>query len=193
MIQTVAVYGASSTQIPDIYAEAARETGRLMGEHGLTLVNGAGNMGLMLYSAQACMEAGGRAVGVIPQFMIDEGWVLDGMTELIVTRTMDERKARIEQMTDGAIVLPGGIGTMDEYFELITLKQLGLYAGPIVLLNTEGYYDDILRFMRRAQSEQFMRALHANLWTVAETPAEALHQVLTTPLWSPDARRMAKI
>ena len=107
----IAVYCASSTQIDERYFQDARELGRLMAEGGITLVNGAGNMGLMAESANGCLEAGGQAIGVIPTFMIREGWCHDGMTEIIETSDMHDRQARMAQMTDAGIFLPGGIGT----------------------------------------------------------------------------------
>lgn len=189
----IAVYCASSTQIDDRYFQDARQLGRLMAERGVTLVNGAGNMGLMAESAEGCLEAGGKAVGVIPTFMIKEGWCHEGMTEIIETADMHERQARIAQMTDGGIFLPGGCGTLAEMTELITWKQLGLYLKPIVLLNTGGYFDLLLNTLHLAIQENFMRPVHADIWRVAPNPEEALEMALTTPLWDTSIRRFAKI
>lgn len=189
----IAVYCASSTQIDDRYFQDARQLGRLMAERGVTLVNGAGNMGLMAASAEGCLEAGGRAIGVIPTFMIKEGWCHEGMTEIIETADMHERQARIAEMTDGGIFLPGGCGTLAEMTELITWKQLGLYLKPIILLNTGGYFDSLLNTLHLAIRENFMRPVHADIWRVAPNPEEALEMALTTPLWDTSIRRFAKI
>lgn len=189
----IAVYCASSTQIDDRYFQDARQLGRLMAERGVTLVNGAGNMGLMAASAEGCLEAGGKAVGVIPSFMIKEGWCHEGMTEIIETADMHERQARIAEMTDGGIFLPGGCGTLAEMTELITWKQLGLYLKPIILLNTGGYFDSLLNTLHLAIRENFMRPVHADIWRVAPNPEEALEMALTTPLWDTSIRRFAKI
>lgn len=189
----IAVYCASSTQIDDRYFQDARQLGRLMAERGVTLVNGAGNMGLMAASAEGCLEAGGKAIGVIPTFMIKEGWCHEGMTEIIETADMHERQARIAQMTDGGIFLPGGCGTLAEMTELITWKQLGLYLKPIILLNTGGYFDSLLNTLHLAIQENFMRPVHADIWRVAPNPEEALEMALTTPLWDTSIRRFAKI
>lgn len=189
----IAVYCASSTQIDDAYFRDARQLGRLMAERGVTLVNGAGNMGLMAASAEGCLEAGGKAIGVIPTFMIKEGWCHEGMTEIIETADMHERQARIAQMTDGGIFLPGGCGTLAEMTELITWKQLGLYLKPIILLNTGGYFDSLLNTLHLAIRENFMRPVHADIWRVAPNPEEALEMALTTPLWDTSIRRFAKI
>lgn len=189
----IAVYCASSTQIDDRYFRDARQLGRLMAQRGVTLVNGAGNMGLMAASAEGCLEAGGKAIGVIPTFMIKEGWCHEGMTEIIETADMHERQARIAEMTDGGIFLPGGCGTLAEMTELITWKQLGLYLKPIILLNTGGYFDSLLNTLHLAIRENFMRPVHADIWRVAPNPEEALEMALTTPLWDTSIRRFAKI
>lgn len=189
----VAVYCASSTQLHSKYYEAAACVGRLLAEHGATLVNGAGNMGLMSASADACMQAGGRAVGVIPTFMIEQGWHHTGMTELIETKGMGERKKRMAQISDASIILPGGCGTMDEMFELITLKQLGVYLQPIVILNLDGFYDHLLAQLEVMMAEHFMRDIHRDIWRVATTAEEAVTLALTTPDWDGSIRRFAKI
>lgn len=192
-IKRVAVYCASSTQLhPQYYSDAYR-LGQLLAQTGLSLVNGAGNMGLMQSVADGCLDAGGEAIGVIPSFMIQEGWAYDRMTQLIETADMSDRKNKIAQLSDAAIALPGGCGTMDELFELITNKQLGLYLKPIVLLNTRNYYADLLRWLDHAAEDCFIRDIHRQLWGVANTPEEAVYLVLHTPLWDVNIRRFAKI
>lgn len=189
----IAVYCASSTQIDDCYFKDARRLGQLMGEQGVTLINGAGNMGLMAESANGCLEAGGKAIGVIPTFMIKEGWCHNGMTQIIETTDMHERQAKMAEMNDAGIFLPGGIGTFAEMTELIMWKQLGLYLKPIVLLNTGGYFDSMLNTLHQAIKENFMRPVHADTWCVAPTPEDALRMALETPLWDTSIRRFAKI
>lgn len=192
-LKNVAVYAASSTQIDEAYFEVARQLGRCMAEHGLTLVNGAGNMGLMQASADACMEAGGKAIGVIPAFMIEQDWHHQGMTELIEVPDMHTRKRTIAQMTQGAIVLPGGCGTWEEMFEIITWKQLGLYFNPIVILNVNGYYDPLIEMLHRAADGNFMRQQHLDMYRVASTAEEAVEYLLTMPRWDSSVRRFAAI
>ncbi len=189
----IAVYCASSTQIDECYFKDARRLGNLMADKGITLVNGAGNMGLMAESADGCLEKGGKAIGVIPTFMIGEGWCHNGMTEIIETADMHERQAKMAEMTDAGIFLPGGCGTIAELSELITWKQLGLYLKPIILLNTKGYFDSLLNTLHQAITENFMRPVHADIWKVAPTPEEALRMALETPLWDTSIRRFAKI
>lgn len=189
----IAVYCASSTQIDECYFKDARRLGNLMADKGITLVNGAGNMGLMAASADGCLEKGGKAIGVIPTFMIGEGWCHNGMTQIIETADMHERQAKMAEMTDAGIFLPGGCGTFAELMELITWKQLGLYLKPIILLNTKGYFDSLLNTLHQAITENFMRPVHADIWKVAPTPEEALKMALETPLWDTSIRRFAKI
>ena len=189
----IAVYCASSTQIDECYFKDARRLGNLMADSGVTLVNGAGCIGLMAASADGCLEKGGKAIGVIPTFMIGEGWCHNGMTQIIETADMHERQARMAELTDGGIFLPGGCGTFAELMELITWKQLGLYLKPIVLLSTNGYFDSMLNTLHQAIAENFMRPVHADIWKVAPTPELALKMALETPLWDTSIRRFAKI
>lgn len=192
-MKRVAVYCASSTKIKPVYFEVARQIGKGLAERGIELVNGAGNMGLMQASSDACLEAGGKVIGVIPQFMVDQNWHHTGLTELIITDSMHTRKKKIADLTDGAIVLPGGCGTFDELFEIITWKQLGLYLNPIILVNADGYFDALLALLQKAIDENFMRVQHGDIWRVASTADEALEMLLNTPQWDTSVRRFAAI
>ena len=131
--------------------------------------------------------------GVIPRFMVEQGWCHKGLTELIETADMHERKEVMARLSDGTVALPGGVGTLEELLEIITWKQLGLYDKPVVILNTRGYFDPLLAMFRRAVDERFMRPQHAGLWTVASTPAEAVEQLLVTPLWDKNLRKFAAL
>ncbi len=188
-IRTVCVYCASSMKIPVVYFEAAAELGRLLGERGLRVVNGAGNVGLMRALTDATLEAGGTVTGVIPRFMVENGWCHGGLTETIVTETMHERKRRMLEMADAVIALPGGCGTLEELLEAITWKQLGLFPNPIVILNTKRYFDPLLEFFTRAVGECFMRERHMRLWAVASTPERAVELIHTLPPWEASLRR----
>ena len=192
-IQSVCVYSASSTKIADCYFQAARELGELLGHHGIRLVNGAGNLGLMRACADACLEAGGKVTGVIPRFMVEQGWQHPGLTELIETEDMHTRKQTMARLSDGVIALPGGCGTLEELLEIITWKQLGLYLNPIVVLNTNGFYDPLLKMLDRAAEEHFMRPAHLDIWKVASTPTEAIDLLYSTPVWDKEIRKFAAI
>lgn len=189
----ITIYCASSSKLRPSYIEAAAQLGRLIAQRGHTLINGAGTMGLMGASTDACLAAGGQTIGIIPQFMVDEGWEHRGMHQLIVTADMHERKARLTQMADAIIVLPGGLGTLDELFDAVTLKQLGVFLKPIVILNTDGFYDRLLSHIQYAMDEQMLRIEHADAWQVATTPEEAISLCETTPDFRSDIRKIAKI
>ena len=191
--KTVCVYGASSRQTPAHYLEAARKLGKELADKNIHMINGAGRTGLMGACADACLSAGGQVTGVIPSFMIQEGWHHRGLTELIETPDMHSRKETMARLSDGIIALPGGVGTMEELLEIITWKQLGLYVKPIVILNTDGYYDALLQQFGQAVDEHFMRPLHVTLWQVAATPVQAVEQFLTQPHWDPSIRKFAAL
>ena len=192
-MKSVCVYCASSTQIDKKYFRAAKELGLLIAQRGLRLVTGAGRMGLMNAVQEAALAAGGKVTGVIPTFMVKEGWHHTGLTELVETSSMHERKQMMADLSDGAIALPGGCGTFEELLEIITWKQLGLYLGPVVILNVDGYYDHLLAQLGRALEDKFMRDIHANIWQVATTPEEAMELLLNTPKWDKSVRKFAAI
>ncbi len=192
-LTSVCVYCASSTQIDEKYFRAAEELGMLIAQYGLRLITGAGRQGLMKAVQDAALAAGGEAVGVIPSFMVKEGWHHMGLTQLIETASMHERKQTMANLSDGVIALPGGCGTMEELLEIITWKQLGLYLNPIVILNIDGFYDSLLEQLKRALDDNFMRAIHADIWKVATTPVEAVELLTTTPVWDKSIRKFAAI
>lgn len=194
MKKTICVYCASSTKVNQRYYDAAVELGELIAQKGMRLINGAGTMGLMRACADAVLNSGGEAVGVIPQFMVDRNWHYEDMTELIITKDIHERKRKLAKMADALIALPGGCGTFEELLEAITWKQLGIINKPIVILNTDGYYTPLIEMLEKAVREHFMREEHLRLWAVASTPEEALEQVENAPDWDADtAKFMARI
>ncbi|MGN0309779.1 MAG: TIGR00730 family Rossman fold protein [Bacteroides sp.] len=192
-INRVCVYCASSTKIDEAYFEAARTLGKLLAGKGISLVNGAGKMGLMAAVTDAVMQHGGEAIGVIPRFMVEQGWHHQGMSQLMVVSDMHERKQTMARLSDAVIALPGGCGTLEELLEVITWKQLGLYLNPIIVLNTKGYFNPLLEMMKRAVDENFMRIQHADIWRVAQTPEEAVELLFTTPRWDTSVRKFAAI
>lgn len=192
-LKNVCVYSASSTQIDPIYFQAADILGRLLAQKGINLINGAGCLGLMSRISDAALATGGTVTGIIPRFMVEQNWHHKGLTHLIETETMHERKRMMADLSDGIIALPGGCGTMEELLEIITWKQLGLYLKPIVILNTNGFYNPLLEMLERAIDQHFMRRQHGTIWQVAQTPDEALQLLYTTPMWSKDIRKFAAI
>ena len=192
-IKNVCVYSASSTKIAPVYFAVAEELGHLLASKGINLINGAGSIGLMAATSNAALASGGTVTGVIPRFMIEQGWHHTGLTRLVETETMHERKHLMAEMSDGIIALPGGCGTLEELLEIITWKQLGLYLKPIVVLNIDGYFNPLLKMLQKAIDENFMRPEHGNIWVVANTPEEAVQLLYDTPVWSKEIRKFAAI
>ena len=176
--RAIVVYGASSEDIKQEYKDAARETGKLIAEAGCALVCGGGRQGLMKAAIDGALDAGGEAIGVLPQFMIDNNWQHPGLTRMIATASMHERKHTMAMMAVAAIACAGGCGTFEELLEIITWRQLNLYRGQVVILNTDGYYDPMLQMFDRAIEQGFMHADHKRLFTVATTAAEAVAAAL---------------
>ncbi len=192
-IHSVCVYSASSTKIDPEYFEAAAQLGRLLAQQNIRLINGAGSIGLMRCTADAALENGGEVTGVIPRFMIEQGWHHKGLTELIEVGSMHERKQKMADLSDAIIALPGGCGTLEELLEAITWKQLGLYLNPIVILNVNHFFDPLLDMLERAIEENFMRPQHGEIWHVAYTPEEAVRLIHSIPVWDVSIRKFAAI
>ena len=182
--KTIVVYGASSAQAEQVFRDAAYRLGGLIAKSGKRLVTGAGSTGLMAAVEEGALDAGGDAIGIIPRFMGDNGWLHEGLTDTIVTSSMHERKKIMSQMADAIVALPGGTGTFEELFEIITWKMLGLFVKPIVILNTDRYYDSLLQMLDRTAERNFMNPIFRKLWSVAMTPEEALSLVDSIPDWT---------
>ena len=192
-IEKICIYCASSNKTAEIYGNTAYKLGALLAKEGITVVTGAGGIGLMRKVEDGALENGGKAIGVIPQFMVEQNWHHTGLTELHVTSSMHERKQMMADLSDAVIALPGGCGTMEELCEIITWKQLGLYLNPIVILNINGYYDQLIAQLDKAVEERFMGEIHSKIWSVAATPAEALEAIRNAPRWSAEVRNYAAL
>ena len=175
----ITVFCASSALIDKTYNDAAYQLGSLLAENDIACVCGAGNCGLMRAVADGCLDNGGKAIGVIPKFMVDNGWCHPKLSETIVTPDMHERKETMSKLADAIIALPGGCGTLEELLEIITWKQLGLYKGVILILNTNGFYNHLLAMLQHCIDEKFMKQSHSTLWHVANSPEEAM-QILNS-------------
>jgi len=165
--------GSSPGRLPD-YVEGARELGAELAARGLGLVYGGGRVGIMGAVADAVLAAGGDVVGVIPRVLAEREIAHTGVTDLRVVETMHERKALMESLADGVIALPGGFGTLEELFEIVTWAQLGIHAKPIGLLNVAGYWDQLLTFIDHVVDERFVRPEHREALLVADSPAELI-------------------
>ena len=173
----VVVYSASSAAIDQIYVDAAVRLGELLAKNNITCINGGGNLGLMGAVINSVLLHGGKVKGVIPKFMVDSGWGHPKLTEQIVTSTMHERKQKMTDLSNAVIALPGGVGTLEELLEIITWKQLGLYKHPIVILNTNNYYDALLSMFDNMIEQNFMHKRYRDMWQVVNTPEEAITEI----------------
>jgi len=170
----VCVFCGSSTGNDPRYAASARELGELLVARGLGLVFGAGHIGLMGVLADAVLGAGGEAIGVIPQVLVDKELAHRGLSDLRIVPGMHERKAVMADLSDAFAALPGGYGTADEWFEILTWAQLRLHSKPIGVLNVNGFFDPLLSWLDRAVNEGFVKPAHCRLIRVAETPPQLL-------------------
>jgi uncharacterized protein (TIGR00730 family) len=183
-MQTVCVFCGSSSGGDPVYAEAARRLGAVLAARGLNLVYGGGHVGLMGIVADTVLAAGGKVGGVINQALVEKELAHRGLTELIVVETMHQRKALMAERADAFVALPGGFGTLDELFEILTWRQLGMHAKPIGLLNVAGYFDALRDWVARSVRERFVKEKHRELLLVADDPermVEMLQSYRTPP------------
>lgn len=192
-IRSVCVYCASSTKIDQIYFDTAARLGSLLAERGIRLITGGGKFGLMAALSDAVLTKGGKAMGIIPGFMIEQDWLHTGLSSIMKVNSMHERKEAMANASDAIIAMPGGCGTLEELLEIITWKQLGLYLKPIVILNTNQFFDPLLEMLQKAIDENFMRPQHQEIWKVAETPEQAIEYIFNMPAWDQSVRKFAAI
>lgn len=172
-MKRIAVYCGSATPADPRYIELARDVGRTLAARGIGIVYGGGRLGLMGALASAGLEAGGEVIGVIPEAMISREIANQECSELIVVKTMHERKARFTELSDGFVTLPGGVGTMDELWEAVSWAQLGYHAKPVGLLNAFGFFDQLIAFNRHMGETGFIRAAHQGI-IIAEPELDLL-------------------
>jgi len=193
MIQTVCVYCASSDRTAPVYLDAAASLGRALAQAGIGVVYGGSSLGSMGRMAAAALDAGGKVTGILPRFMDELEWGNRALTELRIVDDMHERKRLMLELSDAVIALPGGCGTLEELFEAITWKRLGLYFGPVVLVNVNRFYDPCIELLNRTVDEGFMNARHRDMWSVVPGPEDVVEALRTTPAWSRDARAFARV
>ena len=173
-IQSVCLFCGSNKGSRAAYEQAACELGRTLAQRDIALVYGGGNVGLMGTAADAALAAGGRVIGVIPGFLREKELAHQGLSELHVTQTMHERKALMEDLSGGFVALPGGFGTYDELFEMLTWGQLSVHSKPIGLLNVDGFFDPLLAMIRHSVAEGFVAEGNLQLFVVADNIDELL-------------------
>ena len=172
-MKSIAVYCGANPGASPIYADAARAMGRALVGHNISLVYGGGHVGLMGAVADEVLRLGGEVSGVIPQQLVERELAHQGLTRLFVVKDMHERKAMMAQLSDGFVALPGGMGTLEELFEVLTWAQLEIHATPVGVLNVAGFYDQLVGFLGHARAEGFIREQHAGMMMV-ESDADLL-------------------
>ncbi|TYC52273.1 TIGR00730 family Rossman fold protein [Rhodobacterales bacterium] len=187
-MKSICVFCGSSLGALAAYGEAARRTGQVIAESGYRLVYGGAKVGLMGVVADAALAAGGEVIGVLPQALQEKELGHEGLTEFYLVGSMHERKAKMADLSDGFIALPGGVGTLEEIFEVWTWGQLGYHAKPCGFLNIEGYYDHLTAFLDHQTTEGFTKKEMRDMVRITETPEEMLeffrnYQAPTTPKW----------
>jgi uncharacterized protein (TIGR00730 family) len=187
----VSVFCASSNKIAKIYFDAARKLGLVLAEHGIAANYGGGAMGLMGMLANTMMEAGGSIRGIIPQFMVEQGWNHPFVKDMLIVTDMHERKKKLTENIDAFIALPGGIGTLEELLEIMTHKQLGQVLLPIIIINANHFFDPFLEMLVKMVEENFMREVHQDIWQVVEDPEDVLKAIEHSPAWDGSAIKYA--
>lgn len=190
----VCIYASSSDYAPAAYAVDAARLGGILARAGCEVVYGGGSRGSMGAIADGALAAGGRVVGILPRFMADLEWGHAGLTRLELVEDMRERKHRLLTGSDAVVALPGGSGTLEELFEAITLKRLGLYSNPILLLDTLGYWQPLLKFLdEQVIAQRFLNPEHRELWSLVSRPEDVLGAIAAAPRWGEDARALAAV
>ncbi len=192
-IERVTVYAASSQAVAPKYLDAAARLGTTLANAGISVYYGGGSRGLMGAMADAMMAGNGTVHGIIPEFLTQVEKGHQGITSLDIVPDMHTRKARMLQHSQAVITLPGGCGTFEELFEVMTLKRLGQFLGPIVLINTDGYYDRLLDFLAQSVREKFMGQTHLDLWQSVAEPEQIHDALASAPAWSSEKLLQAAV
>ena len=193
MQKSICVYCASSQRCHPAYRDAARELGAILADHSFAIIYGGGAVGSMGALADGALARGGTIVGVLPRFMMDLEWGHQKLTELRIVEDMRTRKHIMLSQSAGVVALPGGAGTLEELFEALTLKRLGLYLHPIVLVNTRNYFAPLIDVLEHAVAEHFMGVRHREMWQVVAEPNDVPHALASAPAWTADARDFATV
>ena len=189
----ICVYCASSAKIDEIYFEATERLAKILVNSKVQVIYGGGGHGLMGKLADTVLAQGGQIKGIMPQFMNEVEWAHKKVTDFEFTNTMHERKAKFLENIDALIALPGGPGTLEELLEAITLKRLGQFTKPIIILNTNGYYDPLIQMLERCVEEKFLRPIHAEMWTFVNQPEEVMSAINQSMDWNENAISFAAV
>jgi len=189
----ICIYCASSAKIDEIYFEATERLAKILVNSKVHVIYGGGGHGLMGKLADTVLAHGGQIKGIMPQFMNEVEWAHKSVTDFEFTKTMHERKAKFLENIDALIALPGGTGTLEELLEAITLKRLGQFTKPIIILNTNGYYDPLKLMLERCVEEKFLRPIHAEMWTFVNQPEEVMSAINQSMEWDENAITFAAV
>jgi hypothetical protein len=182
-MKTICVYCGSSDGKDPAFKQSARDLGEEMVKRNIGLVYGGASIGVMGEIANTVMAGGGSVIGIIPKGIADKEVAHSGLTELIIVKSMHERKAKMAELSDGFISLPGGLGTLEELFEVLTWAQLGFHHKPSGLLNIKGYYDHLIKFLENAVEQDFVKQIHTDMLLKETDPAKLIEEMLAyTPL-----------
>jgi uncharacterized protein (TIGR00730 family) len=193
MLSKVCIFCASSSQVDEKYLKAARTTGKILAKQGIKVVYGGGSIGLMGALASSVLENKGEIIGIIPKFMMQLEWGNTDITEMIIVESMAERKNKFIDNVDAVIAMPGGTGTLEELTETISLKKLGLFTKPIIILNIEGFYNHLLLFFDQMIRDNFIRVEHKQLFSVAAFPEEIIDLIDKAIIWDESAIKLAAL
>lgn len=185
--KTIGIMCGSSEACDNKYLEMAYKLGQLLGEVGHDIIYGGGAKGLMRRVADGALNKGARVDGYMPDFMIAVEWQHNELTHLHKTKDMNERKELMMNNSNATIFLPGGCGTMEEFFVWLTAKRLGQHTGPLIIMNFEGYYNPLIQLLDNMEKERFHNTIHRNMWSVANDLNDVLKVLEDAPSWSTDA------
>lgn len=192
-VKMVTVYASSSAALKPVYYDAARRTGEILASAGKSIIYGAGGGGLMGSMADGALSKNGKVYGVVPGFLQDLELTHRGLTSLRVVSDMRIRKQLMLEDSHAVVTLPGGSGTYEELFEALTMKRLGRWLGPIILVNTNGFYDGLLQFLKHSIDECFMGSSHLKMWSVVNEPEEIFEAIANSHAWDSDALQFANV
>jgi uncharacterized protein (TIGR00730 family) len=192
-INKVCIFCASSRKSDSVYFDAAKRLGKELAKNKSTIIYGGGAVGLMGAIADSALSEGGKVIGILPKFMQELEWGHKNLTELHLVLDLHERKKKLIDGVDAVIALPGGCGTFEELFEAITLKRLAIYLNPIIILNTNHFYDPLIELLESSINQNFMDERHRHIWSVVHEPEEVIPAIINAPKWADEAIKFAAL
>ena len=193
MLDRIAVFAASSAQVDESFLQQARDLGSLCSKERIAVNYGGGGIGLMGELARQMLQDGGNIRGIIPTFMVELEWAFREVKDMVETSTMSRRKELLVQDVDAVVALPGGCGTLEELLEVITLKQIGQFVKPIIMVNHNNFYGHLMKMLEHCIDEKFMSPRHREIWTIVDSANDVITAIENAPKWSRDAHEFAAL